>query len=195
MPACCLYILPLLNEDIVKLGISVDPLARASAFAVRYYECFDLERSGLVGFDSVAEARRRETALHRRLRPWNAARPLTVPRRAGGHTEWYRGASAVPHEEGEADRRRGHVVHWPAGEWWRQRLRGQQPLLFEWGERCLCDLHGDPLHSGAWQRIADTLDAWPALGLQVDDALPEALAHAWRRYRRAWRSSLDDEAP
>ena len=66
MPACYLYVLPLLGEDIAKLGISVDPLARVRAFSRRYYECFDLERSSLVGFDSVAEARRAETALHRR---------------------------------------------------------------------------------------------------------------------------------
>src|SRR5690606_33607656 len=145
MPACYLYILPLLNEDVAKVGISVDPLARVRAFATRYYECFDLERSGLVGFDSVAEARRRETALHRQLRPWNAARPLTVPLRAGGHTEWYRGAAALLREEAEADRGRGLVVHQPAGDWWRERLLQERPLLFEWAEQYLLELSAEAL--------------------------------------------------
>src|SRR5690606_27019927 len=145
MPACYLYILPLLNEDVAKVGISVDPLARVRAFAARYYECFDLERSGLVGFDSVAEARRRETALHRQLRPWNAARPLTVPLRAGGHTEWYRGAAALLREEAEADRGRGLVVHQPAGDWWRERLLQERPLLFEWAEQYLLELSAEAL--------------------------------------------------
>lgn len=193
MPACYLYVLPLLNEDIAKLGISADPLVRVRAFSARYYECFDLERSSLVGFDSVAEARRSETALHRQLRAWNAPRPLTVPLRAGGHTEWYRGASARLREESECARTRGHPVHQPAGEWWRQRLRQEQPLLYEWGELCLRDLPEDALpQSDLWQGIVDVLDAWPAMGLRVDDALPEALAQAYRRYRSAWGASLSD---
>lgn len=191
MSACHLYILPLLNEDLAKIGISVDPLARVRAFAARYYECFDLERSCLVGFDSVAEARRRETALHRQLRSWRAPRPLTVPLRAGGHTEWYRGASAFLREEGERDRGRGHPVHQPAGDWWRRRLEAQRPLLFEWGERHLHELSHDALpQSAPWQGIVDVLDAWPALGLRVDDALPEPLAQSYRRYRTAWSATL-----
>ncbi|WP_457017678.1 MULTISPECIES: GIY-YIG nuclease family protein [unclassified Luteimonas] len=194
MPACHLYILPLLNEDLVKLGISVDPLARVRAFAPRYYECFDLERSSLVGFDSVAEAQRRETGLHRQLRSWNAPQPLTVPLRAGGHTEWYRGASALLREEAERDLQLGHRVHQPAGAWWRRRLQEERPLLFEWGEQCLRDLPSDALPQTAlWQGIVDVLDAWPALGLRVDDALPEPLAQAYRRYRSAWGASLSDQ--
>lgn len=191
MPACHLYILPLLNEDIAKLGISVDPLARVRAFAPRYYECFDLERSCLVGFDSVAEARCRETALHRQLRQWNAPPPRTVPLRAGGHTEWYRGASTLLRDEGERDRQRGHPVHQPAGDWWRRRLQEARPLLFEWGEHYLRDLPHDAMaQTGLWQDIVDVLDAWPALGLRVDDALPDPLAHAYRQYRMAWEASL-----
>ena len=191
MPACHLYILPLLNEDLVKLGISVDPLARVRAFAPRYYECFDLERSCLVGFDSVAEARRRETGLHRQLRSWNAPRPLTVPLRAGGHTEWYRGASGLLRDEAARDLQLGYPVHQPAGDWWRQRLQEERPLLFEWGEQHLRDLPSGALPQTAlWQSIVDVLDAWPALGLRVDDALPEPLAHAYRRHRSAWGASL-----
>ncbi|WP_434932576.1 GIY-YIG nuclease family protein [Luteimonas sp. SDU101] len=192
MSACYLYVLPLLNEDIAKLGISVDPLSRVRAFAARYYECFDLERSSLVGFDSVAEARQRETALHRQLRAWNADRPLTVPLRAGGHTEWYRGASATLRDEVARDRERGHPVHQPAGDWWRQRLLQEQSILFEWAGQYLQAMPGDALpQSGLWPGIVDVLDAWPALGLRVDEALPESVAIAYRRYRASWRISLE----
>lgn len=191
MPACYLYVLPLPGEDIAKLGMSVDPLARVRAFSRRYYESFDLERSSLVGFDSVAEARRSETALHRQLSTWNAPRPLTVPLRAGGHTEWYRGACGLLREECERSRERGHPVHQPAGDWWRQRLLQEQPLLYEWGELCLRDLPEDALpQSDFWPGIVDVLDAWPSLGLRVEEALPEALALAYRRYRSAWEASL-----
>lgn len=191
MPACYLYILPLPNEDLAKVGISVDPLARVRAFAPRYYECFDLEHSGLVGYDSVAEARRRETALHRRLRAWNATAPLTVPLRAGGHTEWFRGALAILHDEAEADRAAGHLVHLPAGDWWRHRLRQEQAQLYEWIEQYLHDVPAQELPGTAlWQGIVDVLDAWPAMGLGVDEVLPDAFQGVYRAYRRAWSAVL-----
>ena len=191
MPACYLYILSLPDEDLAKVGMSVDPLARVRAFAPRYYDCFDLERSGLVGYDSVAEARRRETALHRRLRAWNATAPLTVPLRAGGHTEWFRGALSILDDEVEAERAAGHVVHRPAGEWWRQRLQQERALLYEWIEQYLHDMPAQELPGTAlWKGIVDVLDAWPALGLRVDDALPDALADVYRAYRRAWSTAL-----
>jgi hypothetical protein len=196
MPACYLYVLPLQHEDILKLGISVDPLARARAFARRWYECFDVSRSILVGFDSVPEARRREAGLHRQLRPWRGPCPLTVPVQAGGHTEWYRGALPVLHEEAGRDRERGHPVHLPALEWWRRRLQEEQPLLYEWAQQCLADVHEDGLQqTPLWPGIVDVLDAWPALRLGLDGALPDPLAAAYRDYRDAWRQSLSHGHP
>lgn len=196
MPACYLYVLPLLHEDYAKVGISVDPLARVRAFAARYYECFDLERSALVGFDSVEEARHRETSLHRQLRALRAVAPLTVPLRAGGHTEWLRGASAQLREAVEDDRARGYAVYRPAGDWWRRRLLEERPLLFEWSERYLQDVPGDALPDTAlWPGVVDVLDAWPAMGLRVDDALAEPVAASYLRHRRAWVASLDDGRP
>jgi len=193
MPACHLYVLPLFNEDIAKVGISVDPLARVRAFSTRYYECFDLERSLLLGFDSVAEARRRETALHRQLRPWNAPAPLTVARIAGGGTEWYRGALPLLQAETADDAARGHPAWLPAGDWWRSRLQAEQALLYEWAEACLRDVASDQaLSPEAWSPIVDVLDAWPALALPVEAALPRAMARRYRAYREAWRVELRD---
>jgi len=191
MAACYLYVLPLLHENLAKLGISVDPLARVRAFAPRYYECFDLPRSTLVGFDSVREARRREAGLHRQLREWNAVQPLTVPAWAGGRTEWYRGASEILHAAAEHDRQLGHEVHQPAGDWWRRRLQQEQALVFEWCEQYLREMPLDELvRSAYWPRIVEVLDAWPALGLGLGDVLPAPLAGAYRNYRRAWDSGL-----
>lgn len=193
VPTCHLYLLPLLHEDIAKVGISVDPLARVRAFSSRYYECFDLERSLLVAFDSVREARRRETALHRALRPWHAPAPLTVPLRAGGGTEWYRGAWPQLRDAASADAALGHPAWLPAGDWWRARLQAEQARLYEWAEACLRDVPDDaPVPPAHWSRVVDVLDAWPALGLDVSQALPEAMAGRYRRHRAAWRGTLDD---
>lgn len=193
MAACYLYILPLLHEDQAKVGISVDPLARVRAFSARYYESFDLPRSVLVGFDSVREARRRETGLHRRLRQWNAVQPLTVPAVAGGHTEWYRGVTALLQAEAEQDRALGLDVHLPAGDWWRRRLRQEQALLYEWCEQALRGVSPDALRSSAqWRAVVDVLDAWPALGLDLRDALPADVESAYRDHRRAWSHNLGE---
>lgn len=191
MPACHLYVLPLVHEDIAKVGISVDPLTRVRAFAARYYECFDLGRSIVIGFDRVVDARRRETQLHRQLRPWNAPPPLVDALRAGGVTEWYRGCASILQAEAERDAGRGHPVWMPALDWWKQRLLDERPLLYEWAEQCLRDVpEDDPPAPAVWSRIVDVLDAWPALGLGVEEALPPHVARRYRRHRAAWHPGL-----
>lgn len=180
---CYLYVLPLAGEALMKVGISADPLARAAAFHTRHYEYFDLSETLLVGFDTSAEARRRETSLHRMLRTWNAAQPLTVRDRAGGHTEWFRGALPLLRDEIEQDRARGHVVHAPATAWWRDRLQQQRASVYEWGCQWLRDVPDETTWSARWREIADPLDAWPALGLDLDDVLPPELGRWYRAYR------------
>ena len=167
MPARHLYVLPLFCEDRQDRDLGGSAGAVRS-FSARYYEGFDLARSAVVRFEDGGDARRLETALHRRLRQWNAPAPLTVATAAGGATEWYRGAmpqvlDAVAEEAG-----RGHAVWAPALDWWRERLRGEEPLLYEWAEACLREVAADePLAPQAWTRIADVLDAGPRSGLVV----------------------------
>jgi hypothetical protein len=191
MPACHLYVLPLFCEDMAKIGISVDPLARAQSFSARYYDCFDLARSLVARFEDVAGARRCETALHRRLREWNAPAPLTVAASAGGRTEWYRGAMSLVADALAGEAGQGHAVWAQALDWWRSRLRAQEALLYEWAEACLRDVAGDePMPAQVWRRVVDVLDAWPALGLEIVHALPPAMARRYGLYRDALGSTL-----
>jgi predicted GIY-YIG superfamily endonuclease len=185
-----LYVLPTAYEDLLKVGISADPLVRAHAFSRRYYESFDLAASMLVEFDRRSEARRRESALHRLLRRCNADQPLLVPRSAAGHTEWYRGACADVRGEIEADRERGYMVHAPGLQWWRTRLRQQEPLLYEWASRMLAESPDGVLDADRLQQLADVVDAWPALGLALGDVLPPSLLHWYRLHRLAGQPGL-----
>lgn len=187
---CYLYVLPGFHEDIVKLGISHDPLARVRAFASRYYESFDLARSLLVAFDTRAEAQARETRLHRQLRQWNAVQPTTIPRRAAGHTEWYRGAYLRLAEEVDADRGLGHVVHAPAHGWWRDRLCEERDTLYEWSSQHWDAMSLDADPAVVWRNMVDVLDAWPAMGLSLDDVMPPEVARKYAGHRAAFAASL-----
>lgn len=176
MSICYLYLLPLAGyEDILKLGISRDPLARALAFAPRYYEFFDLARSVLVEYDSRREAQARETELHRQLSDWNAVQPITVRDAAAGKTEWYRGAYDALLGEIARDQAQGHIVYRPALPWWQTRLRVEREKLYEWvvwiTRDDACPLPAYERH----QRLADVLDAYACLDVPLEDAVPAEL--------------------
>ena len=87
------YVFPCHGEDILKLGFSRDPLNRLQTLHQRYFEFFDIDRAFLIQTDRVREARAIEHSLKIELALHNAPAPLVVERKAGGHTEWYRGAS------------------------------------------------------------------------------------------------------
>lgn len=186
---CYLYVLPLPSEDLLKIGISNDPLSRCRAFSSRYYDAFDLPRSLLIAFDARAEAQRRETALHRQLRLLNAMQPVTVPTRAGGGTEWYRGAYATAVEEVQRDGRAGRVIHSPALDWWRARLQSERDMLYEWSSELLRGLALDALLPQQRRAIVDVLDGWAALDLEIDDVLPDELRVWYQAYRRGFRAA------
>lgn len=168
MGTCYLYVLPTAYEDILKLGIAKNPFARALAFSRRYYEFFDLSRSVLVEFDSRKQAQARETALHRRLRDWNAMQPITVPRAAAGKREWYRGAYDAVLAEIEDDAAVGRVVHRPALPWWQARLGAERERMYEWFAQVSRECAGE-LRA---RMIADALDGYAALGVSLREVLP-----------------------
>ena len=125
-----LYVLPAAGpEDLLKVGMSHDPLARWSAFHPRWFEAFDIERSLLVETETRRDARALETALHRMLAAHRCPMPMTMRGQAGGVGEWYRGAAAIVDAFVEAQSARGYVVHRSAMPWLGARMREQQARL------------------------------------------------------------------
>src|SRR6187549_206059 len=111
------YVLPCLGEDLLKLGMSRDPLDRFQNLHRRWFDFFDLDAARLVETDSVREARAIETRLRRALRAHNAPAPLLVSTAAGGGTEWFRGAHDILSTEVDALQAAGLRVHVPARPW------------------------------------------------------------------------------
>lgn len=89
------YVLPCRYEDILKVGFTRDPLRRLHALHRRYFDFFDLDRALLIEVPRVREARAIERTLIAELVELRSPAPLVVRQVAGGHTEWYRGASAL----------------------------------------------------------------------------------------------------
>ena len=179
---CFLYVFPCGWEDLLKLGISRDPLERAQALHPRWFELFDLERGFLVEFDRVREARDRELALGRRLAEHREGAPLTVRGEAGGFTEWFRGASALLDEAMQGFAECGHVVHAPLRPWLHEALRARGALLYAWSQAMLDadDLDARDADSPRRRTVRDALDAHAALGIDLAPLLPEPVL-AWRR--------------
>ena len=182
------YVLPCAYEDLLKLGFSRDPLARLQTLHPRYYEFFDLDRGFLFETDTVAEARRLELRLRRALAEHNAPAPLTIRRAAGGHTEWYRGAYGALREEMERQAGEGGIVHRPLSAWLHADLLAQRDLLFARASALLEGVEGDPdvldrpEMSVVRQNALDTIDAYRALRLPLEECLPAALMD-WHQRR------------
>lgn len=173
------YVLPCQGEDILKLGISRDPLNRLQTLHQRYYEFFDLDRAFLIETDSVEEARALELDLGRQLQQHAAPAPLMVPVTAGGHTEWYRGALRRLLFEADERERLGHVVHRSLRDWLRPRLTERASLLFHWSSRMLESIElaqassAGPIESARLRRtLRNALDAYSALGLDFSGYVP-----------------------
>jgi hypothetical protein len=187
---CYLYVFPCAYEDLLKLGISRDPLDRIQAFSRRYFEFFDLQRGWLLETDSVREAQGQETRLRRSLRLLNAPAPLLVPGRAAGATEWYRGASSLLEQAREEFAAQGYLVHQPLEHWLRTRLEARRGDLYTWTERMLSAADGEPgdaRPAGAepplpHRLLRDALDGYVALGLSLEDTLPPAVADWYARF-------------
>src|SRR6185503_8729211 len=86
------YVAPARYEDILKLGFSHDPCERIRAFHERWFEYFDLEHGFVLAAMDERDARRIEQHFARVLAEHRSRAPLVIEQRAGGFTEWYRGA-------------------------------------------------------------------------------------------------------
>jgi hypothetical protein len=177
-----LYVFPCAWEDYCKLGFSRDPLSRLQTLHRRWFEFFDLDRAFLVEAETVRDARDLELELGRPLREHNAPAPLTVRSQAGGHTEWYRGASAQLEQAAGTLQLRGHVVHAPARAWLRDALRARSDQLYDWAQAQLsADELGGLVAATPMQRLVrDALDGYVALSIDLEPLLPPAV-HRWYR--------------
>lgn len=131
------YVLPCLGEDLLKLGMSRDPLDRFQCLHPRWFDFFDLDAIRLIETDSVREARAIETRLRQSLRVYNAPAPLLVSEAAGGHTEWFRGALETLGRQTDALQADGLRMHAPAQPWLRNALATRGSLLFHWSSGML----------------------------------------------------------
>lgn len=188
-----IYVLPCLGENLLKLGMSRDPLDRFQSLHPRWFDFFDLDAARLVETDSVREARAIEMRLRHALRDHSAPAPLLVSAAAGGHTEWFRGALETLEREVDALHSAGSRIHAPARPWLRDALAARGGLLFHWSSRMLEAIDPDfapPLSSrlptGLERTLRDALDAYEALAIEPDALVPEAVLRWWREARR-WR--------
>jgi hypothetical protein len=185
------YVAPCRYEDILKLGFSRDPFKRLQSLHARWYEFFDLNAGWLIETDRVREARDLELQLRRTIIVHNAPSPLVVMvRAASGHTEWFRGALGALGEATDRLAALGHVVHRPPRGWMQRRLRERSDRLWHWSDEMLQAIEqathvGEPQDriDSLQRQLIDALDAYPALGLSVDERVPAAV-NDWRAARR-----------
>lgn len=174
-----LYVLPCVWEDLLKLGISRDPLARMQTLHARYFEFFDLDRAFALRCDRVSEAQRLETAWRHDFKLHNAPAPLVIRRAAGGHREWFRGAFDALRIRARDCGNAGHELLDPLRPWVRDRLEQQAHLLASWTRTldvCVLDACGPVRHGGSsLAALCNVLDAYAAAGLSLKRWLPEAV--------------------
>ena len=185
---CHLYVLPVVVEDLLKLGFSRDPLARLQQLHPRWYEQFDLDRAFTVETESVPDARRLELRFRRAFEAHNAPRPLTMREDAGGAREWYRGAYDALEAAARELEAAGHVRHAPLRPWLRAALEARADLLFDWTALLSVDERETPRPggvgaTGAQTAVRDALGAFDALDIDLAPWLPEAVLH-WHRASR-----------
>jgi hypothetical protein len=178
---CFVYVLPCAYDDILKLGMSRDPLARMQTLHHRYFEFFDLERALLIETETVRDARRLELALGGGIEAHNAPAPLVVRGEAGGHTEWYRGAFERLQDAATDLARTGYAVHKPARSWLRSRLIASSDHLYPWSNETLLAIESNAIPTEVARHLRrlllDSLDAFSAFDIDVEPLLPEAV---WR---------------
>jgi hypothetical protein len=190
MSAVYVYVLPLHGEDWLKLGISNDPLRRASEFSARFHAAFDLVQAMLVETGDRREARQIEQRFRRQLKLHRAPMPLDIRRSAGGHTEWLRGAYPALVDETANLRRQGYALHHPAVHWFGSAMDRLRPEFHSWACALLGEflidttepIEGD-LPAPLRRRLEATVDTFHHFDLDLADGMPPALAPWYRRLR------------
>ncbi|HEU0306490.1 MAG TPA: GIY-YIG nuclease family protein [Lysobacter sp.] len=173
-------------EDLLKVGLSHDPVARWSAFHRRWFEAFDLDQSLLIQTGTRREAQALETALHRLLRDHNCPAPLTMRCRFGGGTEWYRGACRSASEFARAAERQGHVLHAPARAWFARAMQGRADALAGLLDQAMRDMASGAMTPAQYDALNDLVDAHRAFDEDVATRFSAELAMLSRLKAEAW---------
>jgi hypothetical protein len=146
-------------EDLLKVGLTHDPVARWSAFHRRWFEAFDLDHSVLIQTETRRDAQALETALHRLLREHNCPPPMTMRGQFGGGTEWYRGAYRSALEFCSAAADQGHVLHSPARPWFARAMRERSEALAGLIDQGLRDMADGAMTPAQYDALNDLIDA------------------------------------
>lgn len=162
-------------EDLLKVGISKNPLTRWCSFHPRWFEVFDLEHSFLIEAESRRDAQSLEAELHRALDAHRCPMPMTMRGWAGGGTEWYRGAYPTVRRLGKELSSQGYVVRDTARPWLTAALRAQQEMLISMIYQAHTDQRAGWLTPTQKQALQDLLDAHRALNPDVFKSWPSGL--------------------
>jgi hypothetical protein len=182
------YVLPLHNEDWLKLGVSNNPLRRAREFSLRFFDAFDLDQAILVETEGMRDAALLEKRLKQSLREHRAPRPLTIRTQAGGHTEWLRGAYPAVLDACLTSPLTV-ALHTPAWNWFARAQWEERMLLNAWTSTLLRNIGLEPdvvlherLPAALQLHLSNALDAFHAFGWRVEDYLPAALQEWYAKH-------------
>ncbi|RZA12322.1 MAG: GIY-YIG nuclease family protein [Lysobacteraceae bacterium] len=173
-----LYVLRMSGaEDLLKVGLTHDPVARWSSFHRRWFEAFDLDHSLLVETESRADAQALETSLHRSLVAHGCPAPLTMRLAAGGATEWYRGAWPAVRDFVDRCGAEGYTVHAEARTHVALAMRARRDRLATVVDQAFREHLDRLLVPAQLDAVRDLVDAHRALGEDLSDlAAPEVFA-------------------
>lgn len=170
------------HEDLLKVGLTRDPLARWSAFHPRWYEAFDLHHSLLVACETRRDAQALETELHRGLAEQRCPIPMTMRSAAAGASEWYRGAYPRAWRFAEDCAARGHHVHRDANAVLAPAMQAQAERLHELLLEAHRGLLDGWLQPGQCRALVDLVDGHCHFDEGLATRLPQT---AWRDLQRA----------
>lgn len=183
------YVVTCRNDNLFKIGFTRDPLGRWRALHPRFFDLFDLDSGMLISTDRVKDARKLEGELIGAFADYRALASPMARLSAGGYTEWFRGMSMEAMDLAQ-DIALKNAWDWqrPA-DWLRAFLAERRHLLFSWTATMLDALEFERHNESAESSqvalryesgLRDTLDAFRAVGLDIDDHLPD-LVRRWYR--------------
>ncbi len=166
-------------EDMIKVGLSHDPLSRFSAFHPRWFEAFDLEQSLLIETETRRDAQELETALHRKLIDHNCPPPMTMRAEVGGGTEWYRGAYGAALEYTRLAAAKGYVVHVPARGWFAKAMKSRVDNLVGLVDQAMRNGMAEGLTPMQKNALRAIVDAHVEFNKEILARLPSNLSDLW----------------